>query len=84
MVKSQIHAGGRGAGRFNNNPDGAGGIRVVKSVDDVRTNAQEMIGQLIRSFPNLSIASEPVFKPHFNIRLIESLRLHTGGQFIDA
>ncbi len=47
VVKSQIHAGGRGAGRFKNNPDGAGGVRVVKSVDDVRSNAQEMIGQIL-------------------------------------
>jgi succinyl-CoA synthetase beta subunit len=36
VVKSQIHAGGRGAGRFQDNPDGAGGVRVVKSVDAVR------------------------------------------------
>jgi succinyl-CoA synthetase beta subunit len=47
VVKSQIHAGGRGAGRFKNNPDGAGGVRVVKSVDDVRSSAQEMIGQVL-------------------------------------
>ena len=32
VVKSQIHAGGRGAGRFTNDPDGKGGVRVVKSV----------------------------------------------------
>mgnify|MGYP002174229053 CR=1 FL=1 len=31
VVKSQIHAGGRGAGRFKNNPDGKGGVRIVKS-----------------------------------------------------
>ena len=44
VVKSQIHAGGRGAGRFKNNPDGKGGVRVVKSVDDVHDSAKEMIG----------------------------------------
>jgi len=48
-----------------------------------RVEAQQMIGQLIRRFPELAIASEPVFSPHFNIRLIESLRLHTGGHFIE-
>jgi len=33
VVKSQIHAGGRGAGRFTNNPEGKGGVRLAKSVD---------------------------------------------------
>ncbi|MBT4891244.1 MAG: ADP-forming succinate--CoA ligase subunit beta [Rhodospirillales bacterium] len=47
VVKSQIHAGGRGAGRFTDNPDGAGGVRVVKSVDDVRKNADEMLGHVL-------------------------------------
>lgn len=44
VVKSQIHAGGRGAGRFKGNESGAGGVRVVKSVADVKSNAGEMIG----------------------------------------
>ncbi|MGB0750111.1 MAG: ADP-forming succinate--CoA ligase subunit beta [Magnetospiraceae bacterium] len=44
VVKSQIHAGGRGAGRFANNPDGKGGVRVVKSIEDVKDNANEMLG----------------------------------------
>ncbi len=44
VVKSQIHAGGRGAGRFKGSEDGAGGVRVVKSVEDVRDNAGEMLG----------------------------------------
>ncbi len=47
VVKSQIHAGGRGAGRFMDNPDGKGGVRVVKSVDDVRENAAEMLGHVL-------------------------------------
>ncbi|MCW9040292.1 MAG: succinate--CoA ligase subunit beta, partial [Rhodospirillales bacterium] len=47
VVKSQIHAGGRGAGRFKNNPDGAGGVRVVKSIDDVRENATQMLGSVL-------------------------------------
>lgn len=39
VVKSQIHAGGRGKG---------GGVKVVKSVDDVQTEAKRMLGmQLI-------------------------------------
>lgn len=47
VVKSQIHAGGRGAGRFTNDPDGKGGVRVVKSVEDVKTNAAAMLGQTL-------------------------------------
>jgi succinyl-CoA synthetase beta subunit len=44
VVKAQIHAGGRGAGRFKNDPNGKGGVRVVKSVDDVGASAQAMLG----------------------------------------
>jgi succinyl-CoA synthetase beta subunit len=47
VVKSQIHAGGRGAGRFADNPEGKGGVRVVKSVEDVTSNAKEMLGHVL-------------------------------------
>jgi succinyl-CoA synthetase beta subunit len=47
VVKSQIHAGGRGAGRFKDIPDGQGGVRVVKSVDEVRHSATEMLGHVL-------------------------------------
>jgi len=47
VVKSQIHAGGRGAGKFEGKPDGKGGVRVVKSVDEVRESAAEMLGQTL-------------------------------------
>jgi succinyl-CoA synthetase beta subunit len=47
VVKSQIHAGGRGAGRFTNDPDGKGGVRVVKSVEDVSANAQKMLSSVL-------------------------------------
>ncbi|HEV7266228.1 MAG TPA: ADP-forming succinate--CoA ligase subunit beta [Falsiroseomonas sp.] len=47
VVKSQIHAGGRGAGRFNEDPGGKGGVRVVKSVEDVRAAAEAMIGRTL-------------------------------------
>ena len=47
VVKSQIHAGGRGAGRFKNDPQGKGGVRVVKSLDEVAAAAGEMLGQVL-------------------------------------
>ena len=47
VVKSQIHAGGRGAGRFKSDPDGKGGVRVVKSIDEVRESADAMLGQVL-------------------------------------
>ena len=47
VVKSQIHAGGRGAGRFADDPDGKGGVRVVKSLAEVRTAAEAMIGHTL-------------------------------------
>jgi succinyl-CoA synthetase beta subunit len=47
VVKAQIHAGGRGAGHFKDNPKGNGGVRVVKSVDAVGQNAAEMLGHVL-------------------------------------
>jgi succinyl-CoA synthetase beta subunit len=48
VVKSQIHAGGRGKGRFEGlGPDAKGGVRVVKSVEDVKVNAAEMLGRVL-------------------------------------
>ncbi len=48
VVKSQIHAGGRGKGRFEGlGADAKGGVRVVKSAADVTSNAQEMLGRVL-------------------------------------
>jgi succinyl-CoA synthetase beta subunit len=48
VVKSQIHAGGRGKGRFNGlGADAKGGVRVVKSPDEVKKNASEMLGRVL-------------------------------------
>jgi succinyl-CoA synthetase beta subunit len=47
VVKSQIHAGGRGAGRFKEDPNGKGGVRVVKSAADVKAAADAMIGKTL-------------------------------------
>ena len=48
VVKSQIHAGGRGKGTFKELPQGAkGGVRVVKSVEEVAASAKEMLGNTL-------------------------------------
>ncbi len=47
VVKAQIHAGGRGAGHFTNNPEGKGGVRLCKTVDDVREAAEAMMGNTL-------------------------------------
>jgi succinyl-CoA synthetase beta subunit len=48
VVKAQIHAGGRGKGRFKElGPDAKGGVRLAKSVDEVRANAGEMLGKTL-------------------------------------
>lgn len=44
VVKAQIHAGGRGKGRFKDDPNGKGGVRVSKSLEEVAANAQAMLG----------------------------------------
>ncbi|AVF04488.1 MAG: ADP-forming succinate--CoA ligase subunit beta [Devosia indica] len=48
VVKSQIHAGGRGKGKFKElGPDAKGGVRLAKSVEDVIANAREMLGNTL-------------------------------------
>ncbi len=47
VVKSQIHAGGRGKGKFKESPDAPGGVRVVKSIEEVKENAAQMLGKTL-------------------------------------
>jgi succinyl-CoA synthetase beta subunit len=48
VVKAQIHAGGRGKGRFKElGEDAGGGVRLARSVDDVVANAREMLGRTL-------------------------------------
>jgi len=48
VVKSQIHAGGRGKGKFKELPaDAKGGVRLAKSIDEVVANAREMLGHTL-------------------------------------
>src|SRR5947207_6097550 len=45
VVKSQIHAGGRGKGKFKEASAGdKGGVRLAKSIDEVKEFAHEMLG----------------------------------------
>ncbi len=48
VVKSQIHAGGRGKGKFKEAAAGdKGGVRLAKSVDEVTTYVQQMLGNTL-------------------------------------
>ncbi|HET7709654.1 MAG TPA: ADP-forming succinate--CoA ligase subunit beta [Sphingomicrobium sp.] len=48
VVKAQIHAGGRGKGKFKElGPDAKGGVRLARSVDEVRHHAAEMLGNTL-------------------------------------
>ena len=48
VVKAQIHAGGRGKGKFKElDADAKGGVRLAKSAEEVRTNAKEMLGNTL-------------------------------------
>ncbi|ABA03687.1 succinyl-CoA synthetase (ADP-forming) beta subunit [Nitrobacter winogradskyi Nb-255] len=45
VVKSQIHAGGRGKGKFKEASAGEkGGVRLARSIDEVKTFAGQMLG----------------------------------------
>jgi succinyl-CoA synthetase beta subunit len=47
VVKSQIHAGGRGAGKFAEDPAGKGGVRLARSATEVREAAAAMLGHTL-------------------------------------
>jgi len=48
VVKAQIHAGGRGKGKFKElGPDAKGGVRLARSAEEVRAAAAEMLGNTL-------------------------------------
>src|SRR5438128_11820172 len=48
VVKAQIHAGGRGKGRFKELGESAkGGVRLARSIEEVREHAAEMLGKTL-------------------------------------
>ncbi|MGE0222082.1 MAG: ADP-forming succinate--CoA ligase subunit beta [Acetobacteraceae bacterium] len=46
VVKAQIHAGGRGAGRFTDDPNGKGGVRIVPAAE-LHATAAAMLGHTL-------------------------------------
>src|SRR3954452_24212419 len=48
VVKAQIHAGGRGKGKFKQlGSDSKGGVRLARSIEEVSGNAAEMLGKTL-------------------------------------
>ncbi|MBC7280855.1 ADP-forming succinate--CoA ligase subunit beta [Hoeflea sp.] len=48
VVKSQIHAGGRGKGKFKElGPDAKGGVRLAFSIDEAKAHTKEMLGNTL-------------------------------------
>jgi succinyl-CoA synthetase beta subunit len=47
VVKAQIHAGGRGAGKFKDDPGGKGGVRLVRAAGEARDEAAKMLGHVL-------------------------------------
>ena len=48
VVKSQIHAGGRGKGKFKElGPDAKGGVRLAKTIEEVEAHAKDMLGNTL-------------------------------------
>src|SRR5690606_33362034 len=47
VVKAQIHAGGRGKGRFLGDDSGKGGVRLARSTAEVREAAAAMLGRTL-------------------------------------
>ncbi len=48
VVKAQIHAGGRGKGKFKElPPEAKGGVRLAKNADEVRAAATDMLGNTL-------------------------------------
>ncbi|MDP2120255.1 MAG: ADP-forming succinate--CoA ligase subunit beta [Hoeflea sp.] len=48
VVKSQIHAGGRGKGKFTElGPDAKGGVRLAFSIDEAKAHAKDMLGNTL-------------------------------------
>ena len=59
VVKSQIHAGGRGKGTFKElGADAKGGVRVSFSAEEALANAVEMFGKTPVSYTHLTLPTK--------------------------
>jgi succinyl-CoA synthetase beta subunit len=59
VVKAQIHAGGRGKGKFKElGPDAKGGVRLAKSLEEVEAHAQEMLGNTLVTIQTGEVGKE--------------------------
>jgi len=48
VVKAQIHAGGRGKGKFKElGPDAKGGVRLARTLEEVEASARDMLGNTL-------------------------------------
>src|SRR3954453_16319011 len=80
VVKAQIHAGGRGKGRFKGLAESAkGGARLAYSIDEVREHAAEMLGKTLvtvqtgphgKQVQRLYITSGVAFSREFYLALL--------------
>lgn len=77
VVKSQIHAGGRGKGTFNTGFQG--GVKLCDSADDVQSKAQAMLGNVLvtkqtgpegRQVKTLLITSAEEIKKEFYLAVL--------------
>ena len=70
VVKAQIHAGGRGKGKFKEPSAGdKGGVRLAKSIDEVKAFAEQMLGKTL-----VTVQTGPAG------RLVKRLYVEDGSQ----
>ena len=79
VVKSQIHAGGRGKGKFKElGPDAKGGVRLAKSVEEVDAfHAAAMEAGGVSESP-------PSLRPHDRVRYYAAFVVDPDGNRIEA
>src|SRR3546814_12495121 len=73
VVKSQIHAGGRGAGRFKTDPDGKGAVPLAKSKAELNQHLAAMLGNVLITNQTRSHVTEVI---SFYVQLRFLLSLH--------
>ncbi len=73
VVKAQIHAGGRGKGKFKEESAGeAGGVRLTKSVEEAAEEAKKMLGRTLVT--DADRRCRQAGQPHLHRRRLGTLR----------